>query len=199
MAFNPTAGLIGTALTQNPLVGVVSGKLFKKKKGGGGRSAGDYGVPDLSDAVLRELASNPGKYGEISGHAVRELQARSAQTRNADIYRRAVESATYGQLGPQFAEGLNRITNRFAGMGPLADSGAFNTTRARLASDIYGRASGQVGGQYADYLGSMMGQRQQYQYQSDLLQQQLKAQKKKWYDYLAQVGGSAAGAYAGSR
>lgn len=146
----------------------------KGKVGGGGRSAEDYGVPDMTDAQLKELASNPYKYGEISGLAAKESQSRQGQQNDANSYLQAVQRATYQGLSPQFSQGLQQINSNIAGSGPLADSGYGNAMKARLAQQIYGAAQGQIGNQYSSYLGNLLNQRRQYGYQKSLMAYQRK-------------------------
>lgn len=115
----------------------------------------------------------------------------------ADLYRKYAEKATYGQLGPEFRSGINSITNYLSGAGPMADSGFKNALMARLAGDIYNRASGQIGSSTADFLRRLLEQRQAWRYGSQSQDKQNEANKKGFGDYAAQAVGAAAGAYAG--
>ena len=155
--------------------------------GGGGRSAEDYGVPDLTDEQLQELASNPRKYGEKSGHARRELIARQGQQRDVQQFRTAGLQA----YGPELSRTLQGVTNYLGSAGPLADSGAATALRARAVSDIYGRLAGGT----QDFVGDVIKQRQNFRYQRQLQEAQSKAQKKKWYDYAAAGAGALASAF----
>lgn len=139
--------------------------------------------------------------GLISGVKQKYYKKRNAEQAQFDAeleqYRKALEKATYAQLGPEFSSGLERIQNYLAGAGPLADSGARTALSRNLYSQILQRAQGQIGGSYADLLSSLLKQRQQYRYQSELLKQQKNAQSKKWYDYAIPAAASVAGAYYG--
>lgn len=171
------------------------------------RSAEDYGIPGLSDEVLRVLAGNTRRYGEKGRFAVQELGQRQGLTGEADQYRQALQRATYQQLSPEFEQGLARITSGLAGAGPLADSGQASALRARLASGIYGQAAGRIGGSYADYLGSILKQRRGYNYQRQLMAYNKKLNKKGIGSTIAGglagglggfLGGGPAGAVAGA-
>jgi hypothetical protein len=176
---------------------------YKKRKGeygGGGRSAEDYGLTDLADDVLAELARDPKRYGEKSGLAARELASRKGLSNEANAYRQALERATYVQLGNQFTQGLGQINRGLAGApSPVADSGGANALRMKLAGDIYGRASGMIGGQYADYLKQLYGGRRNFSYQKQLLKYQRDLNKPDFGEIiggaLGGIGGSFAGGY----
>ncbi len=139
---------------------------------------------------------------ELAKRSAAKLQrnrANAAQVANepfadAEAYRRAVQQATYGALGPEFSQGLRQITGGLAGAGPLADSGAATALRSRLASDIYGRAAGRIGGSYADYLGNVLNQRRQYNYQRQLLAYQKKLNKRSTLGTLGGIAGGIGGA-----
>ena len=112
-------------------------------------------------------------------------------TGEADIYRQALEKSEYGQLGRDLSSGLGAITNRFAGLGPLADSGAATAVRAKLASQLYGAAQGRTQAGYADYLRRIMDSQRQFR-QNQILQKQ--AQKAQKQGVLGTLGGIAGGA-----
>jgi hypothetical protein len=157
------------------------------------RTPMDYGIPDFSDATLRELASNPGRYGEKGKFAQKELGTRQGLIGQADMYRAALERAAYGDASSQYGEGLGGITNYLARSGPLADSGARRALQARLYSQIYGQARSRIGTGYAEYLKQILAARQGYNYQSALAAQQAKAQKKGPLDYLVGAVGGVTG------
>lgn len=164
------------------------------------RNAEDYGLYDLSDQELEYLANLPksaGGGGEKNKLAARELASRRAMLRDADIYRQALQKSTLANLGPAYTQGLDSVTNRLAGMGPLADSGARNAMNMQLYSRILQQAQGQQAAGMSDYISSFLKGKQNYRYQSMLQKQQEKANKKKWYDYAAGIGGAAVGALAG--
>lgn len=154
------------------------------------RTDEDYGIPDLDDATLRLLASNPGKYGEKSRFAARELAGRQRSIGEADTYRAALERAAYGDAGAQYGAGLKQVTNYLAGAGPLADSGAATALRRGLYSDIYGKARSRIGQGYADYLGQTLSDRRRFRYQKAM--QEL-ANKQKRGGVLGTVGGIVGG------
>jgi len=113
---------------------------------------------------------------------------------DADAYRAALERGAYSDAGQQYGQGLGSISNYLAGAGPLADSGAATALRARLASQIYGGVQGRVQNAYASYLGDMMRQRREYQYQMALLKQQHRYQS----TGIGGVAGGLAGGLVGS-
>jgi hypothetical protein len=94
----------------------------------------------------------------------------------AEVYRRALEKASYGDVGRDYSQALSGLTNYFAGAGPIADSGASVGLRGKLAAQMYGAAQGRTQSGYADYLKQAMNQRQQFRYQQMLQKQQQKAQ-----------------------
>ena len=100
----------------------------------------------------------------------------NADINQANIYRKALEKAAYGDYGRDYGAGLNDITSYLARSGPLADSGAATALRARLASQLYGQAQSRIQGGYADYLRQLQMMRLQNQYQRDLLKYQKKLQ-----------------------
>jgi len=116
-------------------------------------------------------------------------QARAGVVGEADIYRKALEKAEYGQLSRDLSQGNQGITNYLAGAGPLADSGVQNTLRTKLASQLYGAAQGRTQGGYASYLRELMGQRRNYEYQMKLQKQAQKAANR--FDPLAFAGAAA--------
>jgi hypothetical protein len=162
--------------------------------GGGGRSAEDYGLTDLDDSVLQELASNPKRYGEKSGLAAKELASRRGLSREADTYRAALERGVYQQLSPQFSQGLSRITGHLAGAGPLADSGYANALRSQLGAQIYGQAQGQIGGKYSDYLSELYGGKRRFSQQKQLMQYERKTRQPTFAEIIAGAAGGAGGA-----
>lgn len=169
-------------------------KSFRSKYGRGGRSAEDYGLLDLSDEVLQELASNPGRYGEKSGLAAKELGARKGLLGQANVYRAALEKQAYGDFGRQYSAGLGNITNYLARSGPLADSGAGTALRYKLASQLYGQAQSKIGDSYADFLRQLYQGRNQFNYQRALMNYQ-KGQNKRGFGeqfggFLGGVGGA---------
>lgn len=83
----------------------------------------------------------------------------------ADLYRKALEKAAYGQAGNEYSGGLNDITNFLARSGPLADSGAKLALQKRLYSQIYGQARNQIGMGYAQYLAQALAAQRNYKYQ----------------------------------
>lgn len=141
----------------------------------------------------------PGTYMDQVLQVAKGMRRRKTEKDFADIeaqselYRKAAQKAAYDQLGPEFRGSLDQATNYIAGLGPLADSGARTAIGSRLASAYLQRAGGQVTGGVADIIGNLIKQRQQYAYQSQLMQQQAKQNKKKWYDYAAGLAGGAAG------
>jgi hypothetical protein len=112
---------------------------------------------------------------------------------DAELYRKALEKAAYGAVGPAFSQGLQGISGYLSHAGPLADSGARAALSARLASGLYGRAASQVGQGYASYLGNLMQQQRNYKYQLALLKAQQKAQKTGIGGILGGVGGTILG------
>lgn len=138
---------------------------------------------------------DPSSWAQPFANNIYKQQAAGDEAQAAP-YRAALEKATYAQLGPQFSQGLDKITNYLAGQGPLADSGARQALSSRLASGIYNTASGQIGGKYADYLAQIANQRRQYQYQMALQKQQQKdARKFNWASIPGAITGAAVGAY----
>lgn len=156
------------------------------------RTAEDYGVPDLDDAALARLAGTPG-FGEKSRFAGRELGARRGLLREADMYRAALERAAYGDVGRQLGRGVGSISNRLGGMGPLAEGGAQQALRARLASQLFGDASSRVGSSYADFLGRSIQGRRQFRYQQALQRQAEQASKPGFWGTLGGIVGGIAG------
>lgn len=160
-----------------------------------GRSAEDYGLQDLDDAVLKELARYPSKYGEKSGLARKELASRSGMSREANSYRAALERGVYQNLGNQFSQGLGQINRSLAGApSPMADSGGANALRMKLAGNIYGQAQGQIGTNYADYLRELYGGKRRFSYQKQLMAYERKNRQ----PTLAEIGAGAAGGAGGA-
>ena len=95
----------------------------------------------------------------------------------ADLYRQALQKASFGEAGRGLSSGLQGISGFLSTRGPLADSGAGAALSSRLAGNLYGQASNRVAGGYADYLKQAMNARRQYQYQLALLKAQQKAQQ----------------------
>lgn len=116
---------------------------------------------------------------------------------DADMYRAALERATYQDAGRQYGAGLGQISGYLARSGPLADSGAATALRARLASNIYGAAAGRIGQGYAGYLGQSLAARRNFNYQKALLQYQKKLGKKSALSQLAGAAGGIGGALLG--
>lgn len=114
-----------------------------------------------------------------------------ADIKTADVYRKALEKAAYGDYGRDYGAGLNDITSYLARSGPLADSGAATALRARLASQLYGQAQSRIQGGYADYLRQLQLLRLQNQYQMNLLKYQKQHQGG---GFLGTVGGIAGAA-----
>jgi len=123
--------------------------------------------------------------------------ADAQMNREGDVYRKALERAAYAQLGPEFTQGLDRITGSFAGS-PLADSGAPLRLRSMLASDIYKRAQGQITGGYANWLNQYLAQKRAYAYQLALLKAQMKGQKTGVGGVVGGLAGAFAGPFAGA-
>lgn len=115
---------------------------------------------------------------------------------DADAYRKALERAAYSDAGSQYGAGLNQITSYLAGAGPLADSGAGNALRAKLASSIYGGANSRIGQDYASYLGNALQSRRAFLYQLALMKQQKKLQGGGG-NPLARIAGAVGGFFAG--
>lgn len=111
---------------------------------------------------------------------------------DADAYRRALERAAYGDAGSEYGAGLGQVTNFLAGAGPLSDSGAATALKARLYSQVYGRARGRVQQGYADYLGQSLAAQQRYKYQLAL--QEAAKKKKRLGDYIGGAIGGVVGA-----
>jgi hypothetical protein len=167
----------------------------RSRGGGGGRSAEDYGLTDLEDSVLEELARDPKRYGEKSGLAARELASRRGLSSEANAYRAALERATYQQLSPKFSQGLSAITRHLAGgPSPLADSGYANALRSQLGSQIYGQAQGQIGSNYASYLRDLYGGKRNFSYQKQLMQQQRRLNQPNFWETAAGALGGIGGA-----
>ena len=119
----------------------------------------------------------------VSGQAVSRYTRGQARERaglmtDADAYRAALERATYQDAGNQYGQGLTGISNFLARSGPLADSGAATALRTRLASQIYGAASGRIQGGYASYLANLLNQNRAYNYQRQLMAYQKKLNKR---------------------
>ena len=152
------------------------------------RTADDYGIYDLSDEVLAELARDPRRYGEKSRFASRELSGRKGVFSEADAYRAALEKAAYGDAGAQYGAGLKQVSNYLASAGPLADSGAATSLRRGLYSDVYEKARSRIGSGYADYLGQALAGRRNFRYQKAL---QEAANKKKRTGVGGALGGIA--------
>lgn len=168
---------------------------YRNSGGGGGRSAEDYGLNDLADEVLQELARDPRRYGEKSGLAAKELASRRGLSREADQYRAALERGVYQNLGGRFSQGLGQITRGLAGApSPLADSGGANALRLKLAGDIYGQAQGQIGNQYADYLRELYGGKRRFSYQKQLTQYQNRQNRPNFWETAAGAAGGIGGA-----
>src|SRR5688572_32900090 len=105
-----------------------------------GRNSEDYGIEDLDDLILQELASKGWKYGEKSRFASREIAGRRGIMSGANSYRAALERAAYGDAGREYGAGLDKVSSYLAGQGPMADSGGATALRRNLYSDIYGKA-----------------------------------------------------------
>lgn len=148
----------------------------------------------LTDAQLKYFSSLGGADAEAANQILSE---RANGSREADVYRNAIEKASYAQLGPRFTQGLSSVQGRLAGMGPLADSGAATALKARLASSIYNTATGQITGSYADILKQRISAAQQYRYQSQLLKQQKQQQKKSPWQTALGIAGGVGGALVG--
>lgn len=153
------------------------------------RSPEDYGIYDLEDWQLQELASNAKRYGEKSRFASRELAGRRGVISEADTYRAALERAAYGDAGAQYGAGLRQVSSYLAGAGPMSDSGGANALRSRLYSDIYGRARSRIGSGYADYLGRALAGRRGYRYQRALAELAAKKKKSPWGAIGGAIGG----------
>lgn len=119
--------------------------------------------------------------------------AYSLDQKQADIYRAALEKAAYADTGEQYGQGLKQISNYLAGAGPLADSGAATALRARLASDLYRGTRGRIGNSYAQYLAELMRQRNQYNYQRQLMEYQKKMNKTGVGGFLGGIAGAGLG------
>lgn len=163
--------------------------------GGGTSGVGAVGTGSLADysdpfagVQLKGLLGNVQK--KYQKRRKTDVAAQDAETA---AYQAALEKAMYAQLGPQFSQGLDRITNYLAGAGPLADSGARTALARQLYSQLLQRGQGQVLGGVSDLIGNLIRQRQQYRYQSQLLAQQKKAQQ----TGLGGVLGGVAGAFGG--
>ena len=111
----------------------------------------------------------------------------------ADLYRKALEKAAYGAVGPAFSQGLQGISGYLSHAGPLADSGARAALSARLASGLYGGAARQVAGGYSDYLSQALRDRRQFQYQLALQKAQKKAQQTGLGGVLGGIAGTVLG------
>lgn len=148
----------------------------------------------LTDAQLNYYAGRGGTDAEAANQII---ASRRSESRDADQYRAALERASYAQLGPRFQQGLQQTQGRLAGLGPLADSGAATALRARLASGIYNAGTAQVTGGYANYLNQAMADARRYKYQSQLLKDQKKMQKKTWQQSLLGIAGGVGGALVG--
>lgn len=161
------------------------------------RTAEDYGVPGLSDAVLAELAGNVRRYGQKGRFASQELGQRRGLQAQANQYRAALEQAAYSDAGRQYGQGIGQISNYLAQQGPLADSGAGTALRRGLASNIYGAAAGRIGSQYAGFLGQSLQAQQAYRYQRALAELARKRQRTGIGGVLGGIAGTAVGALAG--
>jgi hypothetical protein len=111
----------------------------------------------------------------------------------ADLYRQALAKGAYGEAGRGLSSGLQGISGYLSSRGPLADSGAGAALSSRLAGGLYGQASNQVAGGYAQYLAKAMNARRQYQYQLALLKAQQKAQQTGFGGVVGGIAGAALG------
>jgi hypothetical protein len=107
--------------------------------------------------------------GQIYGRAKRNYNYdTNAIMGDADIYRKALEKAAYGDAGQEYGAGLKGVTDYLAGSGPMADGGAGTALRTKLYSDIYGKARSKVQGGYSEYLAQLLQQRRNFIYQQRL-------------------------------
>jgi uncharacterized protein (DUF697 family) len=134
--------------------------------------------------ILAQVAKN-----QAMPLAQREQAQMGRLTGEADVYRKALEKAEYGQLGRDLSSGYGQIERQLAGMGPLADSGAGNALRAKLASTLYGAAQGRTSQGYADYLKQIMQSQRQFRQNQILQKQAQKAQKGSFLQDLAGIAG----------
>jgi len=110
------------------------------------------------------------------GFKLKSFMDANSPLNDAELYRKALEKAAYGAVGPAFSQGLQGLEGYLSRAGPLADSGARAALSARLASNLYGGAARQVAGGYADYLGQSLRARKEQQYRLALMKAQKKMQ-----------------------
>jgi hypothetical protein len=130
----------------------------------------------------------------FSGLNTKKFMDANSPVNDAELYRKALEKAVYGGVGQAYGQGLQGLQGYLSTAGPLADSGTRAALGARLASNLYGQAAGQVGQGYASYLGESLRARREQQYRLALMKAQAKANKK---NFLASAAGGVAGFLSG--
>lgn len=168
------------------------------------RSAEDYGVPDLSEATLQELASNPKKYGEKSKFAQRELAGRKGVAATTEQYTSQAAkalpslyapaySAISEQVQPQFAQARNYLAaNPYA-----ARSGVANSLNRRILTGAFSRLGQSMGETSAgvarggiDLMGDLIRRRTEARYAQAQQEREARANKPGFLEQALGVAGA---------
>lgn len=93
-------------------------------------------------------------YDDLKKQAMQQHRqnVQQAEDMEGNRYLAALQKAAGLGASQEFGQGLSQITNSLAGMGPLADSGAANSLRARLLSNVYARQRQTILKGYLDFL-----------------------------------------------
>lgn len=138
--------------------------------------------------------NNTALWGKVkAGQQAQWNSEDQALQHDTSAYRMALERAAYGNLGPQFQQGMAGVNGFLSGQGPLSDSGARSALTTRLAGDIYGRANQQVTQGVAGLTGDLIGQRNSFKNQLALLRYQKKLQGSGFGQFAGRVVGGGLG------